>query len=196
MTAREITSEPETGLSLKELMLLPVILLWLTFQVFARHVVTLKQMRRTRPLPINWREHYERLRIVEWRIRELTTSGVEQILSGRELDLTDLWGKPDPPEDFGAMPASAWEMHRRFEAIARVHADPERYIRRAAERILAREGGRDLLGRADPRPPAAVVVIVTSFAPSRLSLPHAPHQAQRIRAPPLACQKFRNRNPA
>ena len=192
MTTTADPREAETGLSLKELMMLPVILLWMTFQVFARHVVTLKEMRRTRPLPINWQEHYERLRTVEWRIRGLTASGVAQILSGEELDLCQLFTDPDPPEEFGQMPASAWEMHRRFEAIARFYADPERYIRRAAERITTRDGEIDPLGRADPRPPTAVVVIViviTNFSPSAVSRlhvapRHASHPAQPIRAPP------------
>ena len=193
MTTTADPREEETGLSLQELMMLPVILLWMTFQVFAQHVVKLKQMRRTKPLPASWREHWPNLRLAEWHIRSLTCFGIEALLAGHELDVHELPMVFDPPEEFGAMPASAWEMHRRFEAIARFYADPERYIRRAAERILARDGEIDPLGRADPRPAAAVVVIVviviTNFSPSAVSrlpvaLRHASHPAQPIRAPP------------
>jgi len=196
MTTTADPREEETGLSLSELMMLPVILLWMTFQVFARHVAKLKELRRTRPLPRTWREHWPNLRKAEWHIQELTASGVAQILVRQELDLSNLFMNPDPPEAFGAMPASAWEMHRRFEAIARFHADPERYIRRAAWRILGHNGEPDPFGRADPRPPAAVVVIViTNFLPPRFSRlhvapGHAPHPAQPIRAPPWLVQRF------
>jgi len=202
MTTTADPREQETGLSLTELMMLPVILLWLTFQAFAQHVVKLKELRRTRPMPMSWKEHWANLRLAEWHIRELTASGIEQIFSGKELDLHQLVMDPDPPEGFGQMPASAWEMHRRLEAIARFHADPERHIRRAAQRIIARDGEPDPLGRAQPRPPAAVVVIVIviSFAPSRLSRlyfakRHAPHSAQPIRAPPWPRNNLENSAP-
>jgi hypothetical protein len=187
MTTTTSTCEHETGLSLSELMMLPVILLWLTFQAFAQHVVKLKQLRRTRPLPKSWREHWANLRLAEWHIRELTASGVEQICSGKELDLHQLSMDPDPLEDFGQMPASAWEMHRRFEAIAGFHADPERYIRRAARRIAVRDGERDPLGRANPPPPPpppppVVVMVVLMVVVVFLSA--TGFFAQRIRAPP------------
>jgi hypothetical protein len=81
-------------------------------------------------------------------------------------------------------------MHRRFEAIARFHADPERYIRRAAERVLARDGELDPLGRANPRPPSplsplVVVVVVVAMVVVVSSVFSATgFSAQRIRAPP------------
>ena len=189
MNASAITSEKETGLSLTELMMLPVILVWLTFQAFAQHVAKLKEKRRTKPLPINWQEHWPNLRQAEWHIRQLTASGVEQIFSGHDLDLHQLVMDPDPPEDFGQMPASAWEMHRRFEAIARFHADPERYIRRAAERIAARDGQIDPLSRTQPRPlppppPLVVVVVVVMVVVVSSVLSATGSSAQRIRAPP------------
>jgi hypothetical protein len=122
--------------------------------------------------------------LAEWHIRSLTAFGIEALLSGQELDVHELAMVPDPPEDFGAMPASALEMHRRFEAIARFHADPERYIRRAAKRIIARDGEPDPLGRSNPPPPpppvvvVVVVMVVTAFSSA------AGFSAQRIRAPP------------
>jgi hypothetical protein len=185
MTTTADPREEDHGLSLTELMMLPVILLWLTFQAFAQQVVKLKELRRTRPMPINWQAHWANLRLAEWHIRELTASGIEQIVSGKELDLRQLVMDIDPPEEFGQMPASALEMHRRFEAIARFHADPERHIRRAAQRIAARDGEPDPLGRLDPRSPplppplVVVVVVVVSSVFSATS-----SSAQRIRAPP------------
>jgi len=50
-TTTETPREQETGLSPTELMMLPVILKWMTFQVFAWHLVKLKELRRTRLLP-------------------------------------------------------------------------------------------------------------------------------------------------
>jgi hypothetical protein len=197
MNASAITSEQETGLSLSELMMLPVILLWLTFQAFAQHVVKLKELRRTRPLPKTWREHWPNLRLAEWHIRELTASGIEQICSGKDLDLHQLSMDPDPPEDFGLEPASALEMHRRFEAIARFHADPERYIRRAAQRITARDGEINPLGRANPRPsppPPPLVVVVVVVMVVVVFLSATGFSPQRIRAPPSR-RKFEKCSP-
>ena len=194
MNAATTPCEQETGLSLKELMMLPVILLWLTFQVFARHVATLKEMRRTKPMPINWREHWPNLRLAEWHIRSLTSFGIKALLAGQELDLQDLPMVLDPPEDhYAPMPGSALEMHRRFEAAARFHADPERYIRRAAERITAREGEIDPLGRTirpppPPSPPLVVVLVVVVV----VFLPTAGFSAQRIRAPPWLAGNSQN----
>jgi hypothetical protein len=189
-TADRTSNSESIRLDLSQLWMLPILLLSVIFSVFADYADKLKEKRRTRPLPKTWKEHWPNLRQAEWHIRELTASGIEQILSGKDLDLHQLSMDPDPPEDFGAMPASACEMHRRFEAIARFHADPEKHIRRAAQRILARDGEIDPLGRASPRPPpppppplvvvvvvAMVVVVSSVFSATGFS-------AQRIRAPP------------
>jgi hypothetical protein len=189
MTAATSPCEQETGFSLKELIMLPVILLWLTLQAFAQHAVKLKELRRTRPMPRNWQEHWSNLRLAEWHVQELTASGIAQLLSGGELDLGQLSMIPDPPGAFGQMPASAWEMHRRFEAIARFHAEPERYIRRAARRVIAREGKIDPLGRIEPRPATTAAAAITAAGGGDgggggLFLPAASFSAQHIRAPP------------
>jgi hypothetical protein len=107
------------------------------------------------------------------------TEGARQILEGKDLTLT---GIPlyAPPEDFlWSAPPSAYATQLRFEWLARFHTDPARYVRRHAQRILAREAAKRF---------GLVVVedwLVFTQKPSR---PAAPNSArltdQRARAPP------------
>jgi hypothetical protein len=52
------------------------------------------------------------------------------------------------------IPKSAWEAHRRMEAIARFHADPEIFIRRQAQRIAKARAKRVQSLDLDPAEPA------------------------------------------
>ena len=98
-------------------------------------------MRRSRPFRKDWQSFYPDLRKCEWAIHWFCLEGARQIILGGDLDLAALGYDPEPPEDFQpSMPRSALAMHKRFEDIARFHADPERWIRRHAARLA---GNRD-----------------------------------------------------
>jgi hypothetical protein len=140
----EDSPAPAAGFAVSDLWMIPLLLLALMFEKFARHLGKLKTMRRTRPLPRDWQGFYPGLRRCEWAIHSLTCDGARRILLGEDLDLAALSHDPEPPEDFQpAMPRSALSMHRRMEDIARFHADPERFIRRCAARIAAQSDDDD-----------------------------------------------------
>ena len=81
----------------------------------------------------------------------LSFEGARQILLGGELDLSAITFDPEPPDSFQPpMPRSALAMHRRMEDLARFHADPERHVRRHAERIRERNSDRDGEQRSRP----------------------------------------------
>jgi hypothetical protein len=160
--------------------MLPLLLLAHFLAIFADYADKLKALRRTRPLPDTWPEHIPNLLLAEWHIRSLTASGVEVLLAGGELDLLNLVMVPEPPPDVHApAPLSALDVHRRFEAVARFHADPERYIRRQAARIAA----------ARAAPLHSLEIQVSSAAPAedeplRFTSLSAPRWALGIPAPP------------
>ena len=133
---REESPAPAEGFSMSDLWMLPLLLLVMIFEKFGRHLTSLKAMRRTRPFRKDWRSFYPDLRQCEWAIHWLCFEGARQIILGGDLDLAAIGLDPEPPEDFQpAMPRSALSMHKRFEDIARFHADPERRIRRHAMRL-------------------------------------------------------------
>jgi hypothetical protein len=157
-TGKEQSPAQAAGIAVSDLWLIPLLLLALMVDRFARHLGKLKAMRRTRPLPRDWQGFYPGLRRCEWAIHSLTVDGVRQILLGEDLDLAALSNDPEPPDDFQpAMPRSALSMHRRMEDIARFHADPERFIRRHAARIAARDDDDDFR-RPHPAIPAATTI--------------------------------------
>ena len=132
------------GFAICDLWMLPIVLLALIFDKFRRHVTRLKQMRRTRPMPKDWRSFYPELRRCEWAIHMLSFEGARQILLGEDLDISALSYDPEPPDSFQPpMPRSALAMHQRMQDIACFHADPERYIRRHAARIAERNSDCD-----------------------------------------------------
>ncbi|HEX5007116.1 MAG TPA: hypothetical protein VFV70_08390, partial [Hyphomonadaceae bacterium] len=179
------------GLALSDLWLLPLLLLVQVVVTFSRHLAKLKAMRRTRPMPKDWRSFYSELRRCEWAIRQLTFAGARQIILGQDLDLAALGHDPEPPESFQPpLPRSALAMHRRMEDIARFHADPEGFIRRCANRIRARTCGP---GPSNPSHSAAApsclpgrngpVEVFLFFSSDVFPHPAAP-ASERIRAPP------------
>ena len=133
--------ESRDGFDLAQLWLLPLLLLAQILALFAGHADTLKAMRpRVKAMPEAWKDFIPDLLIGEWHIRTLTASGIKILLSGKELDLRDLTYQDEMPPGYQLpIPRSAWEAHRRMEAIARFHADPETFIRRQVQRI-ARTG--------------------------------------------------------
>jgi hypothetical protein len=154
---------PAEGLAWSDLWMLPILLLALIFDKFRRHLARLKDMRRTRPMPKDWRSFYPDLRRSEWAIHWFCFEGARQIILGQDLDLSALSLDPEPPEDFQpSMPRTAIAMHLRLQDIARFHADPERWIRRHAERIRATEAS----GSAAPAP----LLRVAASSPRRLDV--------------------------
>jgi hypothetical protein len=156
---REDTPASADGPTWSDLWLLPLLLLVQVFARFSRHLDSLKNMRRTRPMPRDWRSFYPDLRRTEWAIRMLCHEGARRIILGEDFDLSAITFDPEPPEDFQPpTPRSALAMHQRIEATARFHADPERFIRRHAERVRGRTGDVQTLNLApsnfpDPDPP-------------------------------------------
>jgi hypothetical protein len=134
--ASPVTAE---GLAWSDLWMLPLLLLALICETFSRRLTRLKEMRRSRPFRKDWQSFYPDLRRCEWAVHWFCFEGARQIILGQDLDLAALGLDPEPPESFQpAMPRSALAMHKRLEDIARFHADPERWIRRHAERIRQR----------------------------------------------------------
>ncbi len=134
-TRKEESPAPD-GFVLSDLWMIPLLLLVQIFARFRQHLTDLKAMRRARPMPQDWRSFYPSLRTTEWAIRQLCHEGARRILLGEDLDLTTLSYDAEPPDSFQpAMPRSAMAMHQRIADTARFHADPERYIRRHAERV-------------------------------------------------------------
>jgi hypothetical protein len=190
--ALESRKEEEAGqpvaLAWSELWMLPILLMQVICALFGQHLVKLKEMRRSRPLPSNWQDHLEGLREAEWPIQVLLAEGARQILAGKPLDLRGI-ACPDMPEDFQpALPRNALSVHLRMEQLARFNADPERYVRRHAERIAASEAARavDPYGGASFSLGSAVNIVnaVNAFFPAAgVQLAASPADT-RIRAPP------------
>ena len=185
--ALEIRSEERPaaveGFALSDLWMLPLLLLALIFEKFSRRLTSLREMRRTKPMPKDWRSFYPDLRRCEWAIHWFCLEGARQIILEGDLDLSALSLDPEPPESFQPpMPRSAIAMHRRMEDIARFHADPERWIRRHAERVRA-AGAAQPAAPADATSPRVVVSLLSStfFV---LSVRFRFSARARIRAPP------------
>jgi hypothetical protein len=181
-TSQDDKGEAE-GFDLGLLWLWPILLLHAVFETFAGHARKLKAMRK-RPMPKEWGQAIPGLLQCEWHIRSMTASGVAILLSGRELNLGEVDHEWAPPADLEIPhPKSAWETHRRMEAIARFHADPEAFIRRQAQRV-ARAQARLARGLDSTTifPCDAADPTTTIFAASRAS--GDLHPDSRIRAPP------------
>jgi hypothetical protein len=179
MTHAALMSEEKPGLQLSELVLLPFALMLALFRCFfGEKLQWARRQRRSRPMPKNWQQHYDQLRLAEWSVAELTRAGLAQLLAGKPLDLEGI-ETTDPPEDWVClMPASAYEMHRRIEAVLAFNVDPEGRIRRLARRAASQTAAAiaaAAVASTDPplRAPAAVAAVVA-----------APAIAPRIRAPP------------
>jgi hypothetical protein len=208
--AREMRKDespaPADGFVLSDLWMLPMLLLVLMFQRFGRHLASLKQMRRSRAMPQDWRSFWPDLRRSEWGIRRLTFEGARQILLGGELDLTAIVFDPEPPDDFQpSMPRSALAMHQRIEDITRFYADPEHYIRRHAERIRQRATADDSDDSAFPIPatipmpaiPPTIFRIPILDAPAAIAIRGPPWRASlpQIRANPTRSAVCENETP-
>jgi hypothetical protein len=106
--------------------------------------------------------------------------GARQILEGKDLVLT---GIPlyAPPADFlWSSPPSAYATHLRFEWLARFHSDPETYVRRHVQRILAREAAKRFGLVAELVESCALICAI----PRRLAAPHAEFPQTRVLIPP------------
>ena len=88
------------GFAFSGLWMLPILLLALIFDKFRRHLARLKDMRRTRPLPKDWRSFYPDLRRSEWAIHWFCFEGARRIILGQDLDLSALSLDPEPPDSF------------------------------------------------------------------------------------------------
>ena len=162
-----------------KLWMLPLILVAMICNTFSVMLSNLQEMRRARPLPKNWRDHLNGLRESEWPVMVVLAEGARQIFEGKDLVLTGIPLYP-PPEDFlWSPPPSAYATQLRFEWLARFHTDPAKYVRRHAQRILAREAAKRFgLIIADDW-------LVFTHAPLHPAAPDfAPITDQRARAPP------------
>jgi hypothetical protein len=184
MTHAALSRDEKGGLQLSELVLLPFALMLALFRCFfGDKLQWARRQRRSRPMPKNWQQHYDQLRLAEWSVIELTQAGLAQLLSGKPLDLEGV-ETADPPEDWVCpMPASAFAMHRRIEVVLAFNADPEGRIRRLARRAARRTARRTAAAIA------AVAVVASAFpslaAPAAVAaVVAAPAIAPRIRAPP------------
>ncbi len=171
----EETPASADGFALCDLWMVPILLLALMFATFSRHLIKLKEMRRTRPMPKHWRDFWPELRTSEWAIRMLCFEGARQIILGGELDLRAISFDPEPPDDFQpSMPRSALAMHQRIEDLTRFYSDPERYVRRHADRIRERNGERDWNSDREPNPdsgiPIALPLAVAVAVPVALAI--------------------------
>ena len=130
-----------------------VVLLQTVFLVFTNLRCQLAVQRRAHRLPKDWQVHYERLRQAEWPVAFILSEAARQLLQGYDLDLRAI---PDPGDAPGwfqpPMPRTALAMHQRIDALARFNAEPERYVRRHAQRIasLNAKAARRLILRASP----------------------------------------------
>jgi hypothetical protein len=181
--------EEETRPSLIGLALAPLVLLCVWFKRFADWTVTLKRVRKAQLVRCNPAEHWPGLRRSEWLMEQIRAEGVRRVLADRDPDLDHISAIVDPPEGYGACPKTAWEMNRRFAALAAFHADPEAAIRRSAARIVAREGACDPLGNRIAPGAACPAGVNIGIDPYSVSPPTSPPirvvaPAQRVRAPP------------
>jgi hypothetical protein len=137
MTEGAYSEETLPAHGLLEFAMAPIVFLCLLFQHFADTLVRMKRVRRAQmEARINFREHWEGLRLNEWLMAQIIGEGARRLIAGEALDLHTIPATADIPESFAApCPSSAREMHRRFTALAAFHADPETVIRRRAVRI-------------------------------------------------------------
>jgi hypothetical protein len=95
MTHAALSRDEKPGLQLSEL--LPFALMLALFRCFfGEKLQWARRQRRSRPMPKNWRQHYDQLRLAEWSVAELTRTGLAQLLSGKPLDLEGI-ETTDPP---------------------------------------------------------------------------------------------------
>jgi hypothetical protein len=159
------------ALGASSLWMLPILLLQVILQLFGQHLSKLRQMRRSKPMPKHWQDFYPDLRDAEWPVHVLLSEGARQILSGERLDLHIITFDPEPPDSFQpSMPRSAIAMHQRMEDLARFNADPERYVRRHAERIRDRDRDRARDRNPDSDIPAAVPVAAAVAVPVAIAI--------------------------
>jgi hypothetical protein len=158
--------------------MMPLLLMQVICQLFSQHLTKLKEMRRSRPLPKDWRAVYPLLREAEWPVHVLMSEGARRLLAGDPLDLHAVPFEPEPPATFQPpFPSSAVAMHQRIEATARFNARPESYVRRHAARIGTRgaESESDESGPASPNPNPTTNFSLGMFPP-------APGSADRLGA--------------
>ncbi len=171
-------------------LMLPILILQFVFARFARRLDRLKQARRTRPSPRNWRDHFGRLRQCEWHIHQLVANGARQVLAFGDVDLNFIPMIVDVPEDMAwSEPSSPAALYIRMQEIARFHSDPERYILRHATRIRKREAdAADLILRsaegASRRMPATRISSSSSIENAAAEY----YYAAQARGPPQSTQ--------
>jgi hypothetical protein len=128
------------GFDLSLLWLWPILLFRALCDAFAKDVQKLKAMRRAtfkRPGPDDWAMHVERLREAEWLSRAYLARHASSLLAGEPVDPSDAL-VPGMPDDWRRpAPRTVEALLQRFEALTRLHANPMRYIRRLAQRLIA-----------------------------------------------------------
>lgn len=103
-------------------------------------ITRLKRIRRTTTFRADWRDHWPRLRQLEWLRDQILSATAARLLVGLDLDI-DFTPEMEPPDHYGGpCPRTPFEMNRRFLAIARFNADPESAVDAYARRIAKREG--------------------------------------------------------
>jgi hypothetical protein len=72
MTHAALIPEERRSFDLSELVLLPFALMLALFRCFfGEKLQWARRQRRSRPMPTNWRQHYDRLRLAEWSVVDL-----------------------------------------------------------------------------------------------------------------------------
>jgi hypothetical protein len=134
---RKVEAQPGFDLSL--LWLWPVLLLQAMIETFAGHTVKLKALRKRDPRysEQDWLRHVEHLRATEWEVRAYLSGHALKRLAGQAIDPSDGLVSLAPTDWTRPEPKSARELILRFEAIARIYANPMRHIERYARRLAA-----------------------------------------------------------
>lgn len=170
---------PQQGVDLSLLWLWPVLLFHALLQAFATDAHKLKALRRKKQRYSNpqWRIHVENLRLTEWEVRAYISGHALRQLAGQPVDLSDGLVPPPPPDWTRPEPKSASELIRRFEAIARIYADP----RRAIARYLRRRARRT----ASPSPTTTIPAMSPPMSGASTTILRSSSPDPRIRAPPV-----------
>jgi hypothetical protein len=137
MTCADRTEQDGLSLELSQLWMLPVLLLQMICSYFSGEKAALKRLR-TKSLDLDkLHAHSRDLRRCEWDIRVILAEGARRLLAREPINLPAIPIPPMPEGWAASPPSSARAMSLRFEHVAAFHADPERFIRRNALRILA-----------------------------------------------------------
>ncbi|MDP3740644.1 MAG: hypothetical protein Q8R02_24875 [Hyphomonadaceae bacterium] len=117
--------------------MLPLILFRMICSFFQNEQAFIQEHRRKGVAPKDWQDHIPDLVEAEWAIDAIKAEGARRLLAGQPIDFYSI-RIPAPPDDWQPIVHDAADLMRRFEAVASFHADPEKFIRRHAERLVVR----------------------------------------------------------